>query len=527
MFHKYFEDYGYDSCSSRGVCSISPRMASISEIILLYIKEFANYLNKLQKLGCEDKKAKNLIINTLSAFVSNPEIPDDVFAKVICTYAKELENLKNKYTQECTNQNIIPEYTNSDIETGNDCDVIASIRLGEQKFLSKPSLAHYIQELIFFTAKSLTIYLIELNSMEKDSSSAFKVILNLLDSLNSNEISEEKLKSLLRNAAKEEYNLIKEISELKEKLYGTQQETEVNLSTNSGKAILVDGSNLRELEEILSGLKNTDIDVYTHGELISAHAYPKFKTYNNLKGHFGQGAGKSILDFSTFPGAVFIGRHSIDNIDNLYRGLLFTTDIIVPKGVIRIENSDYTNLYKAALNSKGFKKGKKLEAKKLNYNKERLKEKFSGINFDKYEGICLITQGNEYYTDRNYFEKFLKLIPDDIFVVNFSTPYKGDNIINICAGYNLNSIFEIVSILKENVNFEEKPIIAFVPRCDKHITNLIINLLQQGIKKIFMGKCAAKNINPTVVDEFCKLFDISKYDNVKEDYKTFIDAMTI
>ena len=69
--------------------------------------------------------------------------------------------------------------------------------------------------------------------------------------------------------------------------------------------------------------------------------------------------------------------------------------------------------------------------------------------------------------------------------------------------------------------------VAFVPRCDKHITNLIINLLNLGVKKVFMGKCAAKNINPIVVEEFCNLFNVTKYENVKENYKTFIDELTL
>ena len=97
MFHNYFEDYGYDSCTSRGVCTISPRMASIQEIILLYLKEFAGYALKLKQFNIEDESIKKLILDTLSAFVSNPEISDNTFSNFICTFSRELENLKQKY----------------------------------------------------------------------------------------------------------------------------------------------------------------------------------------------------------------------------------------------------------------------------------------------------------------------------------------------------------------------------------------------------------------------------------------------
>lgn len=531
MFHKYFEDYGYDSCTSRGVCSISPRMASIYEVIMLYLKEFAYYLIKLDKLGAVDANVKNLILNTLSAFVSNPELPDDVFAKVICTYSKELAKLKQKYIDESEKQDISPDFISSEIDVSNGCDVIKSIRLGEQKYLLSLSktdkFAHCIQELIFFTAKSLAIYLIELNSFEQDSKSAFDVILELLDSLNISDIGQEDIKHLLALAAEEEYSLIKRLAELKNERFGTRQAVEVSFSTKEGNAILVDGTNLKELQGILEAVGDKNIDVYTHGELISAHSYPKLRAYKSLRGHYGQGAGNSVLDFSTFPGAVFVGRHSIDNIDNLYRGMIYTTDIIVPRGVVKIEDDDYKPLCMAALKSKGFKKGKKIDSKKLNYTEDRLREIIRDINIDKYEGVCVITQGNDYYTDRNYFEKLLKLMPDDILIINFSTFIQNENIINICAGYDLNPVFEVINLLKEKFNIFEKPVIAFVPRCDKHITNLIVNLLNLGVRKVFMGKCAAKNINPIVVEEFCKLFNVTKYENVKEDYKTFIDELTL
>lgn len=530
MFHKYFEDYGYDSCTARGVCSISPRMASIFEVILLYLKEFANYLIKLEKLGFDDDNVKNLILNTLSAFVSNPELPDEVFAKVICTYSKELTELKQKYIAKCKVFEITPEILESEIDTEKSCDVIKSIRLGERKYLSvlskKDKFIHCVQELVFFTAKSLAIYLIELNSLEQDSQSAFKTILELLDSLNITNIVPQDVKSLLQSAAEEEYLLVNLLANLRAEKFGKRQRADVSFSTDVGNAILVDGTNLKELQEILDATKDKKINVYTHGELISAHSYPQLKSYSHLKGHFGQGAGNSILDFSIFPGAVFVGRHSIDNIDNLYRGLIFTTDIIVPKGVVRIENSDYSPLVKASLKAKGFKKGKSVEPKTLNYSDEAIAEIFNNVDFDKYEAFCFITQGNDFYTDRNYFEKLLRVLPDDILVINFSSFYNNDNVVNISAGYELNPVYKVLSFLKEKNDIEEKPVIAFVPRCDKHITNLIINLLSLGVKKVFMGKCAAKNINPIVVDEFCNLFNVNKYENVKEDYKIFIDELT-
>lgn len=529
MFN-YFEDYGYDSCSARGICSISPRMASIYGTVILYLQEFAYYYLKLNYFHIKDENIKNLIINTLSAFVSNPEISDNIFAKVICTYSKELEELRDKYIKACDERAISPEILNSKLNPQKGCNLISSIRLGEQSFKEKNEKAphtHTIHELLFFTAKSLTIKLIELNSFGKDSEKVLICIMEILDSLNIKELGAEDLKTLLKNAAEEEYRLLQELNKLKENYYGHPNDCEVNLSTVPAKTILVDGTNLKELVEILNETKNLDIDVYTHGEMISAHAYPQITAFQNLKGHYGHGSGNTILDFSTFPGAIFIGRHSIDNIDNLYKGRLFTSDIVVPRGVTKITDSNYTPLINSALEAKGFKKGKKQPPISLSLNYAKLQEKINNIDFDKYEAICLITHGNESYENKNYFDKLIKLLPNDILIINFSATNFQENCININSGYDLSFILNTITILKTKIDIKEKSIIAFVPRCDKHITNFVINLLQLGVKKVFMGKCPAKNLNPAVVKEFCKLFDISEFNNAKEDYKTFIDILSI
>lgn len=532
MSHNYFEDYGYDSCSSRGVCSISTRMASILEVVILYLKEFAHYALKLEQLGVKEDNIKNLILNTLSAFVSNPEIPDNTFASIICAYAKELEALKNLYIKSCEERAIKAEILDSEFTATKDFNVINSIRIGEQNHSTNPAIEHNkdirsVQELLFFSAKSIAVYLLELNSYGEDSDYAYTAILELLDSFNISNIKKDDIKAILYSIAEEEFAIIKRLDAIKRELYGSPTATEVSLSTHKGKALLVEGSNTKELEEILEATKDTEISIYTHGKLISAHLYPKLRNYKNLKGHFGRGSGNSILDFSTFPGAIFVERHSIDNIENLYRGRIFTNDIIVPKGVVKIENLDYKPLVTASLEAKGFKNGKKVPPIKLNYEPTNLMRELEDIDFEQFEGICLITQGNDYYEDTNYFDKLIKLLPRDVLIINFSSPYNEERVLNINAGYELNAVFKTVLTLKNLIDIQDKPIISFVPRCDKHITNLILNLKLLGIKKVFMGKCPAKNISPNVVEEFCKLFDITRYGFVKEDYKLFIDYLAL
>lgn len=95
--------------------------------------------------------------------------------------------------------------------------------------------------------------------------------------------------------------------------YGNPEITKVNIGVRKNPAILVSGHDLVDLEQLLEQTKGTGVDVYTHGEMLPAHAYPAFKKYTNFVGNYGNAWWKQLTEFETFRGPI-----------------LFTTNCIVP-----------------------------------------------------------------------------------------------------------------------------------------------------------------------------------------------------
>ena len=60
--------------------------------------------------------------------------------------------------------------------------------------------------------------------------------------------------------------------------FGDPTPTRVPLGHKKGKAILVSGHDLLDLEEILKQSAGKGIYVYTHGEMLPCHGYPKLKS---------------------------------------------------------------------------------------------------------------------------------------------------------------------------------------------------------------------------------------------------------
>ena len=71
MLNNSYDDYQYDSCVSRGICSISPRNSALQTVLVLYLRLFAKYASELDDINSIDKETKNFILNTISITLYN------------------------------------------------------------------------------------------------------------------------------------------------------------------------------------------------------------------------------------------------------------------------------------------------------------------------------------------------------------------------------------------------------------------------------------------------------------------------
>lgn len=511
------EDYQYDGCVSRGICSVNPRTSSLQEVLIMYLKLTAYYALKLYENGNKDKKIRDIILDTISVIVSNPEFSETDFRLLTERFNKILPDIIKDYEENCKEKNIVPECLKSVLKFNKKTDIIKSIQLGEKEFLKKvnsvPQKIRDLYKILFVLAKSLCINISDLESFEEDADCGYLTILKLLNSLNTEEHDIEKLKELIYEITDIDNTLMKRLREAQEKRYGNQRVKEVSYTTIPGKAVLVVGSNIRELEDVLEALKETDIDVYTHDEMMIANTFPKFEEYKNLKGQYGQGIENCLLDFATFPGPIILTKHSLYNVEHLYRGRLYTTDFAFSKGVIPIKDRDFSEVIEAAENSKGFKSGRKCESVKLGFDYEELKEdvknKLQGI-----QKIVVIGHGGYTLEQQDYFQKFLKQIPDDILVISlsFCTPRK--NVICLNACFDFYAVVNVVEFLKQEF---ELPVTLVFPRCERHTISQMIYLSKEGGMKIYVGKCTPVILNPNLIVTLNEVFGIHGLSSVKKD----------
>eukprot|EP01083_Nonionella_stella_P070583 188945_1 len=142
-------------------------------------------------------------------------------------------------------------------------------------------------------------------------------------------------------------------------MYGTPEPTQVTSTPNHGKAVLLSGHDVLEVQKVLDLIdkKGYDVDVYTHGELLPAHSYPKLKNHPRLVGHFGTAWQNQYKEFKIFPGAILMTSNCLMPPRTRYKGRIFTTGCVGYEGVTHVNTDDEKELDKilqTAMESAGF-----------------------------------------------------------------------------------------------------------------------------------------------------------------------------
>jgi hydroxylamine reductase len=131
--------------------------------------------------------------------------------------------------------------------------------------------------------------------------------------------------------------------------YGHPVPTKVPLGSKKGKAILVSGHDLKDLEELLKQTSGKGIYVYTHGEMLPSHGYPGLKSYKHLYGHYGTAWQNQAKEFGEFPGAILMTTNCIQRPQSSYMPNIFTSGQVGWPGLGHITNLDFTTVIKRAL----------------------------------------------------------------------------------------------------------------------------------------------------------------------------------
>ena len=206
--------------------------------------------------------------------------------------------------------------------------------------------------------------------------------------------------------------------------YGHPVPTAVSLGAKKGKAILVSGHDLKDLEELLKQTEGKGINIYTHGEMLPCHGYPGLKKYSHLFGHYGTAWQNQAKEFAEFPGAILMTTNCIQRPTPAYKGNLFTTGLVGWPDVAHIAGNDFAPVIQRALELPGFTADKNGKSVMVGFARNAVlgvaDKVIEAVKGKKIRHFFLVGGCDGAKPGRNYYTQFVEQVPKDCIVLTLA-----------------------------------------------------------------------------------------------------------
>jgi hydroxylamine reductase len=324
--------------------------------------------------------------------------------------------------------------------------------------------------------------------------------------------------------------------------YGHPVPTKVPLGHRKGKAILVSGHDLKDLEELLKQTEGKGIDVYTHGEMLPCHGYPELKKYEHLYGHYGTAWQNQAREFSQFPGAILMTTNCIQKPQDAYKDNIFTSGVVGWPGVPHIANRDFTPVIQRALELPGFTdevdKGSVMVGFARNTVLGVADKVIEAVKGGAIRHFFLVAGCDGAKPGRNYYTEFVEKVPQDCVVLTLACGkfrfFDKDlgtigglpRLMDVGQCNDAYSAVQIALALSKafNVDVNQLPLSLVLSWYEQKACAILLSLLHLGIKDIRLGPSLPAFITPNVLKVLVENFDIKPISTPDEDLKAILAA---
>ena len=169
----------------------------------------------------------------------------------------------------------------------------------------------------------------------------------------------EKLLPLVMEAGAVNLKCMELLDKANTETYGIPAPAKVEMKVEKGPFIVISGHDLRDLKLLLEQTEGRGINIYTHGEMLPAHAYPELRRYAHLKGNFGTAWQNQQKEFAQLPAPVLFTTNCIMPPKDSYSDRVFTTGVVSYPGMVHIgEDKDFSAVIEKAVSLGGFSEEK-------------------------------------------------------------------------------------------------------------------------------------------------------------------------
>jgi len=529
-------------CTVLGVCGKKPEASDLMDNLIYGLKGLSTYADLARGLGVVDDEINRYTIEALFSTITNVNFDPERLENLIRRCADLKKKAKNLYEQAATVKGIPPQspggVANWIPAEGLDALIQQGQNYGIATWHSDPDLRSAI-EILTFGIKGVAAYADHAWILGRKDDAIFAFIHKSLAAMVKPSLTLDELVGLILECGRINLRAMEILNQGHTEHFGHPVPTPVSLGTKAGKAILISGHDMLDLEELLKQTAGKGIFIYTHGEMLPAHGYPGLKKYPHLAGHFGGAWQNQIKEFPLFPGAILMTTNCIQKPAESYMNNIFTTGLVAWPGVKHVSRDDFSALIKRALELPGFgaQPGKEIMVGFGHTAVLSVADKIiDAVKQGTVKRFFLIAGCDGAKPGRNYYTEFAGKTPKDSIILTlacgkyrFNTLEHGTvgtlpRLLDIGQCNDAYSAVQIAVALAKafDCGVNDLPLTFIISWYEQKAVAVLLTLLYLGIQNIRLGPSLPAFVSPNVLGFLVEKFNIMPITTPDEDLRVIL-----
>ena len=527
-------------CDAFGVCGKDPKTAALQDLLLYLTKGVSMYAHRAVVLGAQDAAVDKFVIESLFTTITNVNFDPARLEGIIREGVAVRNTAKALYDGAALKAGATPEKLTGPATWQPAADLDGLVAQGEELVLSKDLAARGadlvgLENLILFGLKGMAAYADHARVLGIVDLKVNAFFHEALDFLTQPDLGVDALLGMALRCGEVNIRVMEILDEANTGTYGHPVPTPVRVSAVKGKAILVSGHDLKDLEELLKQTEGSGINIYTHGEMLPTHGYPGLKKYSHFVGNYGGAWQDQQKEFAAFPGAILMTTNCIQKPAETYKSRIFTCGLVAWPGVVHITDRNFKPVIDAALAAPGFAETEPEKTILVGFGRNAVlgaaPKVIELVQAGKIRHFFLIGGCDGAKPGRNYYTQLAEQIPADCVILTlacgkyrFNKLEFGDiggipRLLDVGQCNDAYSAVRIAQLLAGafQCGINDLPLSIILSWYEQKAVAVLLTLLSLGIRKMKLGPSLPAFVSPGLLRLLVEKFDIAPVSTPEED----------
>jgi len=527
-------------CTDFATCGKDEESAALQDLLIHAAEGIAQYNDRARRLGMKDVAIDRFSLEVLFTTVTNVNFDPERLAEMLHRAAEVRDKARALYREAASAKGLKVEEPDGPCRWRPASDLAGLIRQGELVTVLNRRDQHGedicgLQDLLLFGLKGAAAYADHALVLGSESEVVYEYFAEALSYLAEAAPTVDRLLELCLKCGEVNLQVMQMLDTAHTRTYGHPVPTPVRVEPLKGKAIVVSGHDLKDLEELLKQTEGKGINIYTHGEMLPAHGYPELKRYQHLVGNYGGAWQDQKIEFAAFPGAILMTTNCIIEPQPSYQDRIFTSGMVAWPGVRHLHHRDFTPLIQAALAAPGFTEDGSDQTILTGFGHHAVlnvaDQVIEAVKTGAIKRFFLIGGCDGARTGRDYYTEFAEKVPSDCVIMtlacgkfrfnklDFGTIGGLPRLLDIGQCNDAYSAIKIAGALAQafQCGVNDLPLSMILSWFEQKAVAILLTLLHLGIRNIRLGPTLPAFVSPAVLQVLVDKFNLMPIREVDAD----------